>query len=145
MSTNGSISFVWGDGEEHKFRLAIGQLRELQEKCAAGPRTIFDRLCTGGWYVDDIRETLRLGLIGGGKTPIEAMVLVKRYVDDRPLQENVMPAMSVIMAAVVGSPDDQVGKEPAETTETEATGALSSPPSTAPAAPSAGRRGRLTN
>ena len=144
MSSNASITLTWADGE-YQFRLPIGQLRELQDKCNAGPLVVYHRLQSGEWRVDDIRETLRLGLIGGGMRPVEALILVKRYVDDRPLAENVLPATAVILAAVMGVPDDKVGKPEAETTETEATDALSSPPSMARARSSAGRHARSTN
>lgn len=145
MSISATIAFEWADGH-YTFRLPIGQLRELQDKCGAGPRVVFERLRTGTWLVDDIRETIRLGLIGGGQVkPIDARVLVERYVDPRPLSENVMAATSILLAAIVGVPDDQVGKEAAERAETEATGALSSPPSTATAPSSAGHPARSTN
>jgi hypothetical protein len=144
MSSNASITLAWADGD-YLFRLPIGQLRELQEKCGAGPMVIYQRLHSGEWRVDDVRETLRLGLIGGGMKPVEALVLVKRYVDERPWAENVLPATAVILAAVMGVPDDKVGKPEAETTTTEATDASSSPRSTARARSSAGQPARSTN
>lgn len=144
MSSNASITLAWADGD-YTFRLPIGQLRELQEKCDAGPMVIYRRLSNGEWKVDDVRETLRLGLIGGGMKPVEALVLVKRYVDNRPWAENVMPATAVILAAVLGVPGDTVGKTEAEKTETEATDALSSPPSTGRGRSSAGQHAKSTN
>lgn len=144
MSSNASVTIAWADGD-YTFRLPIGQLRELQDKCGAGPLAIFERLRNGTWMVDDIRETLRLGLIGGGLKPPEALVLIKRYVDDRPWAENVLAATTVLLAAVMGVPGDQVGKDEAARTETEATDALSSPPSTAPAPRSAGPRDKSMN
>lgn len=139
MSRDGSISLVWGDGE-HRFRLPIGQLRELQEKCAAGPAEIVERLTAGRWRVDDVRETIRLGLIGGGMAPGEAYTLTVRYVDERPWLENVAPAQAVLMAALVGVADEPVGKAGAAEAETGATDASPSPPSTASARRSASRR-----
>jgi hypothetical protein len=121
MSSDGSITFPWADGE-YRFRLAIGQLRELQDKSNAGPAELVQRLTVGTWRVDDIRETLRLGLIGGGTKPTEALVLVKRYVDDRPWLENVHPAHAVLMAALVGDPNEPVGKDEAAATEPETDG-----------------------
>lgn len=109
MSADASITMAWGDGE-HRFRLAIGQLRELQDKCGAGPAEILRRVADGTWRVDDLREVLRLGLIGGGKAPLEALALVQRYVDERPLLESVMPARAVLLAALVG-PSTARGKE----------------------------------
>ena len=136
MSGSAKISFVWGDGE-HTFRLAIGQLRELQDKCGAGPMEILSRLTSGTWRVDDLRETIRLGLIGGGKTPTDALILVARYVDAFPLVNSVAPAQAVLMAALVGVENDPVGKPMAAKTKRKATGASSSRRSTAQEPPSA--------
>ena len=54
MSRDASISFDWA-GDERRFRLAIGQLRELQEKCSDGPMEIMSRLQGGTWRIDDVR------------------------------------------------------------------------------------------
>ena len=144
MSGDASITLTWADGD-HRFRLPIGQLRELQDKCGSGPFAIFLRLDDNSWKVDDIRETLRLGLIGGGKRPDEALLLVKRYVDERPLIENVLAAKSVLFAAIIGVKDDPVGKQEAEEAETETTDASPSPPSMEPAPPLDGHPDRSTN
>ncbi len=141
MSSDGSITLTWADGE-HVFRLAIGQLRQLQDKCDAGPQEIYARLMDGTWRVDDIRETLRLGLIGGGADPMKALSLITHYVDERPWIEGRKIAQSVILAALVGVSDDPVGKETGGET---ATGVSSSPPSTEPGQPSDGRPDRSTN
>jgi hypothetical protein len=124
MSADASVTLTWADGE-HKFRLAIGQLRELQEKTDAGPVEVLDRLATRRWRLDDVRETLRLGLIGGGMAPVKALGLVKRYVDERPLMESLPAAQAVLLAAIVGVPEDEVGKGEAE--ETTTSGSASRP------------------
>lgn len=138
MSSDGSINFAWATGD-HVFRLRIGHLRELQDHCDAGPMQIFDRLASRSWRVDDVREVLRLGLIGGGMKPLEALVLTKRYVDEygHSLIENATAAQNVLLAALVGVRDDPVGKERAE--ESQATGDSTSPPSMAPEPPLAGQ------
>jgi hypothetical protein len=129
---NGGIALSFGDAE-HVFNIAkIGQALELEEKCGVGISEILDRLRTGRWKVNDVRETIRLGLIGGGMTPINALGVVRRYVDDRPWGESVLVAQAVMIAAIIGVPGDVVGKDKAEGTATEAN-ALSAPPSTAPA------------
>lgn len=141
------LSIVWGDGE-HKFRLPLGQIRELQEKCGAGPATILTRLIApqadllkfpkpdkddfegmalqsvirtlrGDWRIDDVRETIRLGLIGGGATPSEAHKLVVRYVDERPPLESIGVAAEILMRALMGNTDDPVGKQEAGEAKTE--------------------------
>jgi Phage tail tube protein, GTA-gp10 len=134
MSADGSVTLAWGDSEERKFRLSIAALIELQEKCKAGPPEILDRLLSGRWKVEDIRETLRLGLVGGGAKPEEALALRARYVDTR-LQESALVAQAVLMAALVGVKDDPVGKREAVPDATGATVASPPPLSTEPAQP----------
>ena len=143
MSARADTTIAWADGD-YLFRLAIGQLRELQDLCGTGPFAVFRRLQEGDWRVEDVRETIRLGLIGGGLAPERALILVKRYVDERPLMENLFTAQAVLIAAVIGVPEDPVGKQPAEGDRTEET-ASPSPPSTEQAAPSDGQPGMSTN
>lgn len=113
-SRHALAEFAWGDGPQ-RFRLGIGQLRELQEKTNCGPMELLNRLHRGTWRLDDVRETLRLGLIGGGKEPMVALSLVARYVDERPLAENVPPAQAVLSVLLFGDgEDDPVGKAGAE-------------------------------
>lgn len=83
-------------------------LSELQEKLSEGPMVTFRRLYSGQWRVEDIREVLRLGLVGGGMTPAEAHKLMTRYFEHSPLAEHAALALSVLSAAIVGrkSEDD---------------------------------------
>jgi hypothetical protein len=131
MSADAKITLIWYDGEDD-FRLGIGEIRALQEKTSAGPETLRRRLVSGEWFIDDIRETIRLGLIGAGCKPSDAMEKVRRGVDARPLGENVLIAAMIVAAAVVGVPEDPVGKAPAEGAATEVTDASPSPLSTEP-------------
>ena len=90
---------------------AFGELRELQDKCGTGPFMVYQRLADGTWRVDDVREPLRLGLIGGGMNPTMALGKVGRYVTPGTFLENVMAARRVMLAALFGDPaDDVVGK-----------------------------------
>lgn len=111
--SDATIELVWGDGPQ-RFRLPIGQLRELQDKCDSGPGRILARLGGIDWKIDDIRETIRLGLIGGGKTPTEAYTLVSRYIDARDggLMESRQHAQIILMKALVGDQSDPVGEHP---------------------------------
>lgn len=109
MSRAGEIRFAWGDGE-YKFRLGIGQLRELQEACDAGPAFIASRLRGDTWLMQDVRETIRLGLIGGGMEPQAALAMVRKHVDEYPLAQNKLVAWVILQAAVVGVPEEVVGK-----------------------------------
>ena len=127
VSRKAKIDLTWADGE-YTFRLPIAQLEELQEKCGAGPPAIFQRLCASSWMVRDVRETIRLGLIGGGMAPAKALSLVQRYVDERPLGENAPTAQAILLAAIIGVEDEPVGK--AEAAKEDQTAASPSPPST---------------
>lgn len=72
----------------------------------------------GDWRIDDIRETIRLGLIGGGMTPTDAFVTVSRYVDQTdkyPPVDNIGTAASILLHALSGPQDDPVGKPEVET------------------------------
>ena len=114
MSRDASIDLDWADGP-HTFRLAWGELRQLQEKCDAGPFVILSRLRGGTWRVDDISETIRLGLIGGGARPGDALALVRDYVESRPPLENLMLATGILSAAVI-PPADEPGEAKAAQT-----------------------------
>lgn len=100
-------------GAEQTFRLAIGELRELQECCKAGPFEIFRRMLTGTWLVDDIRETIRIGLIGGGMDAKSALGLTVRYVDELTgeWEANRSIACQVLECALLGPEDEKVGKK----------------------------------
>lgn len=119
MAVNGSVKLVWGDGE-YEFNIAkLKQALELEDKCGCGIAEIYTRLRDNKWHVNDFREVLRLGLIGGGLSPPEATKLIIRYCDDRPYRESIQPALAIVMAAIVGVPGDTVGKktEPVRTEE----------------------------
>jgi|SRR5215204_1880696 len=114
MTTDGTISLIiWGD-DEHRFKLALGQLRELQDKREAGAIEILDRFRERKWRVDDVREVIRLGLIGGGMAPVDAFTLINRYVDNRPIMESLPVAFTILATALLGPMDDQLGKAQTE-------------------------------
>lgn len=114
MSANGTISIIWAGGE-HQFCLAkVGLILDLESKCEAGIAVVFTRLGSGTWKLNDVREPIRLGLIGGGMEPKDAMELVRNHVDlnDNGLTPSVLIAYAVIEAVMVGVRDDPVGKKP---------------------------------
>ena len=112
MTRDGSVVCFWADGE-HKFRLGIGELRELQEKTDCGPYVLYERLRTYAWRVDDVRETIRIGLIGAGMAPFKAHKLITRYFDEleRPLVDHVPAALRIVGTALHGPLDEQPGKK----------------------------------
>jgi hypothetical protein len=106
---HGEVAFDWADGH-YTFRLAIGHWRELRDKTGAGPHELFERVVRKRWYIDDLREVIRLGLIGGGQEPTDALKLVARYVDERPLLESVPVALQIMQASLIAPEDDQPKK-----------------------------------
>lgn len=131
---------VWlefADGE-YLFKLKLPQLAELQEKCSAGIGTIYMRVTLGDYRVEDLVETIRLGLIGGGRgvvseqeitvNDIKAKGLVKTYCD-RPLDELHKLAAAVLGACVVGykAEDRKPGNENPGT-DPGLAGSISQPP-----------------
>lgn len=141
MSANGTIIIAWANGEDTFCIAKVGHLLDLEDKCSAGVAAIMRRLEDGSWRLNDVRETIRLGLIGGGMAPEQAMVTVKRHVDDQPLARSVLLAYEVLAAAMVGVPGDGVGKKPEAETDTRSsarTDVSAAPPSSGSAPPSNG-------
>jgi hypothetical protein len=110
LSRDASIILEWGDGS-HLFRLGWGELAKLQEACNAGPFVIMQRLQDGTCRLEDIEETIRWGLIGGGRSPVEATRLCKMFVQGRPPAENRMVAYAAMMAGCLGAPEEQIEKK----------------------------------
>ncbi|NSY68946.1 gene transfer agent family protein [Agrobacterium tumefaciens] len=124
MMRDARVSFDWADGT-YSFRLAWGELGELQEKCDAGPYLVLQRLHSGAWRIEDITNIIRLGLIGGGMEPAPALKLARRYVEDRPPMENLVPAQVILSAALTGTPEERVGEDDAASqTENSSTNSL---------------------
>jgi hypothetical protein len=117
---DGTVTLTFGDGE-HAFRIAFGQWRELQESInkprleigepPIGPMGLLRVLLSGDAWPHDVREVIRLGLIGAGLKADRALVLVKRHVEGRPYFQSMATARTVLQFAMFGPPDDQVGKE----------------------------------
>lgn len=122
------VTINWVQGE-HDFALNIGELRALQKNCDAGPETILTRLQMGSWFVDDIFEVLRLGLIGAGMDASDAGPLVRKAFDQSSAFSLKLPAHEVLAAALIGEDDDPVGEQAGVKPETDSG---SSPDSTEP-------------
>lgn len=147
-------------GAKRKFRLGIGELRDLQDATGCGPATLVARFVSlppaaehnkrprpetyelgpadpdyladfnvysmirtfgGDWRVDDLRETIRLGLIGAGATPTDADVTMMKHFDKTDqvaLHEHVGLAAKILIHAIAPVKDDPAGKAPAETAPT---------------------------
>ena len=131
MSANASFTQVWA-GDERTFRLGIGELLALEEKLDCGCAAVVNRISGGEWRIADLKEPIRLGLMGGGVEAKRAKALVEENVVPGRLLEAAVLARAVLLAALVSPTSEPVGKDDAAT---EAPGANASPPppSTEPA------------
>ena len=109
MSRSGQIAAPFGDGI-HIFRLDIGQLEELDELTDAGPEFLMNRVIRGDWKLKDIRETIRLGLIGGGMDAMRALAMRDRYAAPGNLLPHKSLVVSILGAALLGAPEEDKGK-----------------------------------
>lgn len=128
MNNQGEITVTWGDGD-YCFRLTVLGLIELEEKCSAPFSTVWQRVNLGAYGVNDVRETIRLGLIGGGMGPADALKLVRRYVDDRMnivgMAEHVQLVRLILAGVMFGFGTFPLGNEEAAP---EASPSASTPP-----------------
>jgi hypothetical protein len=101
MGRHAAIDMPWADGF-YTFRLGLEQIEELEEKRDASLFALFRRLSPDvrDARLADIREVLRIGLIGGDMKPVDAMLLVRRYIDERPIDENRDAAYAVVLAGL---------------------------------------------
>lgn len=131
MSRHGAVELPWADGT-YTFRLGLELIEELEDKRDLSIFTIAARLSpeVRAPRLSDISEVLRLGLIGGGTKPTDALALVRRYVDVRPIDESRDVAYSVTLAAIARvHPGDLGGDDEGEAKAVEPSGSTS-PPST---------------
>jgi hypothetical protein len=117
MRTDLLLEFADG---EYPFKLSVENLLELQDKCGTGIGALFARLLAGRyldevsgksfgfpldaqWSVNDLLETIRLALIGGGMEAIKAKSLVNRYCyPSQPLKKSWDLAVAILTAVVEG-------------------------------------------
>jgi hypothetical protein len=126
--SHGLITKDFADGT-YSFRLAYGQWLELQEALNCGPLELYVNLLQRKWRVQHLREIIRIGLIGGGTTPTDALRLVKRYVEDRPIIESVQLAIEIVAASLTLPEGAEVPAGEAEAVKTDSAGSTL-PPST---------------
>lgn len=135
MSRTGEIDLPFPD-EERRYRLKVGQLRELQEKCNKGPQEIIEDLSTGRWRVDDIIQPIRLGLVGAGMSLSDAVKFVDQHVHDGNFVQGILPAIAIIQAAISGSSQEILDLQKAtgdpQGKSSAPTGSTASAPSTGP-------------
>jgi hypothetical protein len=120
MSRDGRIELTFA-GDLRIFRLKNENLFALEDICDCPCEEILNRLSSAGFSrVRDIRETIRLGLIGAGCDGKIAARMVDEHVSDGALAEHKLVAFCILAAAWSGDPREQVGKEGAATDTSEA-------------------------
>jgi hypothetical protein len=120
MAKSVKVTLEWADGE-YLFALRSGEIEELEsishnpetDKKGIGVGAVWMRLMGGGWYVSDIFNVIRLGLIGGGLDEVKAKRLVDFYAKNKPLSDvqytsrstptnPLTVAQAILAAAIVG-------------------------------------------
>lgn len=109
-------------GRDHAFDVApLGTIEALERACNAGMGEILSRLQGDTWREGDkvayqprfrhadIRETIRLGLMGAGMSEPEATALIRDTVDGRPVMPFLVLAVEIVVAYAHGV-DDAVKK-----------------------------------
>ncbi|SKA31012.1 gene transfer agent family protein [Consotaella salsifontis] len=113
MHKHGTVVLAWGDGE-YPFRLGLAEMGELEDKRDAGVWSLLQRLRDGECRTQDVVETIRLGLIGGGVTPVEALKKVRVYCEERPIEESRIVAFSILGASMTRLPGDKGNEQSGE-------------------------------
>ncbi len=134
MQTHVDLAFANGT---YRFALGLAQIHELQTKCDVGIGGLYARVLQGrmsdditvahpaygAYRIDDVRETVRQGLIGGGEGIVDgaeikvgalrANELVERYLDPMPLSEQWNLAAAILYAKIEGYKPDGETPTPA--------------------------------
>lgn len=166
MTPQTALELKFADGD-YLFDLRLPQLAELQEKRGCGVFKLYGRVLKGRYifegdpiaiandgeaYAEDLWETIRLGLIGGGRgvvdekdvtvSAIQASRLVERYCHSAPLSESWAVAAAILGARIVGyTPpgETEADKKKGEAEAVTTTGSMSD--ASLPIAPSSGSTG----
>ncbi len=90
-------------GDRRKFELTIGGAGELERRCNAGIGAIAVRLATHQFYLGDVRQSILLGLQGGGMAEPDAHALVRFELDGKPLDRWLGLAGDIVGAFLSGA------------------------------------------
>lgn len=128
VSRHAAVELDFGDGT-FTFRLGLSEIEELEEKRNASLFAITRRLDphVRDARLGDISEPIRLGLIGGGMAPVKALGLVRRYVDERPIDESRDVAWAIVLAGLARVHTDLAEQPPGEAPAPETSDPTSAP------------------
>lgn len=101
-----------GDGVKRAFLLRSDELREIKRATGRGFYTLYSNFAANA-EPDEVAHVLRLGLIGGGMSPIEALQLTEYYArPPRPLKNIYVLAYEVLNACWAGVEPSKPSEEP---------------------------------
>jgi hypothetical protein len=125
-------------GEERAFRIRLGEIRRIEDKCEAGIGLVLGRLSRAAVLMtqldpaqafaagvdvraDDVRTVIYEGLVGGGMAAPEASKLVRAEIDERGVRgifDHVNTALAVLWGSQrlpegEGLGEPQAGENPA--------------------------------
>lgn len=118
MSRSATVGPLFLGEGRYEFRLGIGELEQLEEQRLrtlarfglptgeASLERVLLRLGDGQLILDEVRQVLRLGLVGAGMAKEEALSLVERHVVPPDLKAGASKAFLVLSAALYGVADD---------------------------------------
>lgn len=83
---------------EHPFCLTDNMITELERITDTGIGAFYQRVIAMHFKAADLGEIIRLGLIGAGMHPQEAMQLTATYAHNRPMSETFPLALDILDA-----------------------------------------------
>ena len=89
-------------GVERRFELPIGEIKKLEQATGAGIGEIYRRIISLSFTLDDVRLTIKRGLVGGGEVEeatAQAMVLAS---DAMPIDARHRLAQHILLACFFG-------------------------------------------
>lgn len=105
-------------GSPRLFRLDYGRVCDLEEACdKTGIGAIYMRLGSSQYQAKYVYHTIRLALVGGGMSALDAEVLMRERFDQRPYFENAEVALDILITLMSGiepPKDGEPAGDPAE-------------------------------
>lgn len=105
----GTETILWPGGE-HDFRLGIGELRAIEQRCDAGCAVVMMRLLGQQWKIDDVVQPIRLGLIAAGMRDHEAQKALDSAMDIASPYALAITAAEVLRRFIMWETDDAPGE-----------------------------------
>lgn len=114
-----SEDIVWPGGE-HSFRLGIGELRAIEQRCDAGCFIVMMRLLSSQCKIDDVLAPIRIGLEGGGMSKADAQRTVDNVLADVASPYTLtVTAAEILRRFLMWDGEDQPGEAQAGTEATD--------------------------